>query len=302
MNWKSERYHILNRSLGYCFAISVLFLVTGCAFNISQDDDAEIPAGYSSLEDLVTADDKHLPEREREVQDWVASCMKTAGFEYVAWSPDSIEELTSETLTPLVDEFEFGTNESTAAEDPNSTIYDSLPVGQQSLYFERLWGVSDLDEDASPSGDVDEVGCYNAAWVQVFGTEAVEARWTLHDESANLKQRIYSDPDYIAQEQAWVSCMASKGFNASDPIRIDSFIRDEIEELGTSTQLSDTDYHSLRIFEKAVRSADDECDDDLQATVDRLRTSFEAEFLRDSPGLSDSIELIANDITQRGEQ
>ena len=293
---------MFNRSLLYRIAICVLFLVTGCAFNNSQRDDAQLPVDYSSLESLLAADDKHLLARESEVQHWVAACMKHAGFDYVAWSPDSIEEPNSESKTPLVDKFEFDTNESTVAEDPNSIIYDSLSIAGRSLYFERLWGVSDLPEDASPSGDVDEVGCYNAAWVQLFGAQAVEARWAVHDESANLKQRIYSDPYYVTQEQAWVSCMASKGFTASDPLRIDSFIRDEIEELITSTELSKTDYHSLRIFEKAVRSANDECDDELQATVDRLRTSFEAESFRDTPGLSDSIDLIAKDIARREEQ
>lgn len=277
----------------------ILVLVYGCAASDTSSDRENLLGDHSSLKELVAVDDSYLQQREQEVQDWVATCMREAGFDYVPWVPASAPITGDESDTPVVDQLERDASQTTIDDDPNTTISDNLPMSQQTLYFERLWGRESLDTGGPPSGDVDSVGCYNAAWVALYGQESVEARWTLGETSNEINQRITSDPAYVEQEQAWIECMASKGFEVSSGRSLNSFIRNEIMSSDSPSSLNDSDWEQLRAVERTIREANDACDDDLRAVKSQLRNSIEQEFFSDSPALQEYVRVIVDDLAAR---
>ena len=65
------------------FGVAIISLVAACT---TFDGDEEVDlGGYSDIHEIQVADDEYLLIREREVQDWVGTCMRKAGFEYMAW-------------------------------------------------------------------------------------------------------------------------------------------------------------------------------------------------------------------------
>ncbi|MCQ3814264.1 MAG: hypothetical protein KTU85_07585 [Acidimicrobiia bacterium] len=289
---------MLNLKWGPIAIAIALLPSTGCGSADDQSTATNLLHDYSSLQSLLAADDNHLPARERAVQDWVASCMREDGFEYVAWISLPVDEPSHESDTPNVDRFEMQLNQYNPVTDPNEAIFESLPIAEQTLYFERLWGVNELD-GTNPNGNVDEVGCYNAGWVELFGPQAVQARWLVYDEAANVEQRIYADPTYITEQQNWVSCMASNGFEIENPRSLGAFLSDEFEQSTSSNRLDSADFARLRIVERDVRTANEACGSDLRLIESDLRTRIESEVLSASTLLRESVALIVEEVAAR---
>ncbi len=243
--------------------------------------------GHASIADIMAVDDRYLPAREAEVQDWVADCMSDAGFEYIPWVDQRNSRTDSSSDTPITDAFERNSLESAENVNPNSEIYDNLSQPQQAKYFERLWGKEEVVEGDLPSGDVSRFGCYNAAWVVLYGQETVSARWTALGASLELNEQVQSHPDYIMEEKNWARCMKGKGFTVRQTSDIDKIILNEIESN------EDTNLDKIRTFERKVRAANDACDDNLDAVKIRL----ERELISDS--LQNSIDVIVKDIAER---
>ena len=283
-----------------CLAlISILLVAYGCSTSGDSSDRDSLLGTYGSLDDLVAVDDSYLQQREQEVQDWVATCMRKAGFDYIPWVPASAPIADDESDTPVVDQLERDANQTSIEDDPNANISDNLPMSQQTLYFERLWGRESADIGDLPSGDVDSVGCYNAAWVALYGQESIEARLTLSETSSEINQRITSDPAYVEQEQAWVECMAARGFEVSSGRSLNSIVRNEIRSPDGSSSIDESDFGQLRTLERTIREANDECDDDLRAIESQLRMSIESEYFNDSPALREYVRVIVDDISAR---
>ena len=288
----------------FSIVCAVCFILLGACAPSSNRDSREALNSFGSLEALLAFDDQNLPARQAEVQEWVSTCMKQAGFDYIAWSPPSTVA-DSDTDTPSVDQYERDINQTPTPEDPNERIYDELPFDQQNLYFERLWGPETVDEGDTPSADVDKYGCYNAAWPSLYSTDSVEARWTLFDVSDEINQRIYAHSDYIAEEQVWIACMASNGFEISTARSLESFIQSRIapaispDSPDPITPTEDIDFEALRTIERNIRSANDNCSDNLGPTVTTLRETIETEIFAETPALLDQINIVVDENTSR---
>lgn len=253
------------------------------------DSDKEVDLGkYPDVHAILIADDEYLLIREREVQDWTTSCMRKAGFEYISWLSDNYQSNDiSNSPTPTVDSIVASQNTTETIQDPNEEIYDSLSRSERTLYFETLWGKEDIEEGAAPSGNEDRFGCYNAAWVELYGRDAVQARWTILDHAKEIDELVRSNPTYLAAEQEWSSCMAASGYDLQTPTDIERAI----------WLMSDTDtsvgYNNTRSFERNMREANEECSDNLEETTILLRN----ESLDRS--LQGSIDILLADIEKR---
>lgn len=275
-----------------------LMTTSGCSDG-DQAGTGDVLSEYGGLQALVEADDEYLPTRENEVQHWVADCMSRAGFEYVAWSPPTVPATVGDTDTPSVDAYERDLTQPPIQEDPNTVIYDNLPFAQQTLYFERLWGRESQEPGMPSNGEVDEVGCYNAAWVQLYGPESVQARWTLGDATEEIQQRLNAHPDYIDERNNWNACMVSQGFQVSESSSLDSIVRSEIWAEDPSLPLGQIDFDALRTKERNIRAANASCAEDLDSLTAELLSSFQSELLREMPTLRESIDLVAGQIAER---
>ena len=246
------------------------FLIVSCESNSGDTED--LPLGeFSDIAEVLREDERYLLERELEVQDWVVRCMANAGFKYISWTGDNYsadyiyEDQNSG--TPTIDSV-VASQQPQRVVDPNEEIIDDLPLTERTPYFEALWGREDIAEGERPSGDEKRVGCYNAAWVELYGADAVEARWTLVDLAADIEERVQSDSTYLSAQRDWSLCMASNGYELETPAGIATLI-----VMMAESDTSD-DYQDTRSFERDIRSTDDICDDDLDQTVSSLRNDF----------------------------
>ena len=238
----------------------------------TDDDNGELHLGeFSDIAEVLREDDRYLFERELEVQDWVVTCMASAGFEYISWTGDNYSadyiDKNQNSGTPTIDSV-VASQQPQQVVDPNEEILDNLSLTERTPYFEALWGREDIAEGERPSGDEKRVGCYNAAWVELYGADAVEARWNLVDLSAEIDERVESDSTYLAAQRDWSSCMASTGYELDTPAGIATVIA-----MMAESDTSD-DYQKTRSFERDIRSADDDCNDDLDETISSLRNEF----------------------------
>ncbi|MCQ3806770.1 MAG: hypothetical protein OXB92_01995 [Acidimicrobiaceae bacterium] len=251
---------------------TVLLSILAASCGFISDNNRELNLGeFSDISEVLQEDNRYMIQRELEVQDWVATCMANAGFEYISWAGDNYStdyvDISENSETPTIDSL-IATQQPQQVIDPNEEILDNLPLAEKSPYFEALWGREDIAEGQSPSGDERRVGCYNAAWVKLYGADAVEARWNLFDLSGEIDARVKSDSAFLSAQRQWSSCMASNGYELETPTGIAQVIV-MIAESDTSDNYRDT-----RSFERDIRSADDDCDDDLDETTSSLRNDF----------------------------
>ncbi len=245
-------------------------LIASCS--AIRDNKGELHLGeFSDINDVLQEDDRYLLQRELEVQDWVVTCMANAGFEYISWTGDNYYsdhvDVNQDSETPTIDSL-IASQQPQPVVDPNEEIVDNLPLTEKTPYFEALWGREDIAEGERPSGDEKRVGCYNAAWVKLYGADAVEARWNLVDLSSEINGRIQSDSTYLAAQRGWSSCMASNGYELEIPAGIATLIA-----MMAESDTSD-DYRNTRSFERDIRSADDACNDNLDETTSSLRNDL----------------------------
>ena len=250
--------------------VLLCFLLASCSS--IRDDNVELHLGeFSDIAEVLQEDDRYLLQRELEVQDWVVTCMANSGFEYISWTGDNYDadyiDKNQNSGTPTIDSV-VASQQPQQVVDPNEEILDNLSLTERTPYFEALWGREDIAEGERPSGDEKRVGCYNAAWVELYGADAVEARWNLVDLYAEIDERVQSDSTYLAAQRDWSSCMASNGYELETPAGIATVIAMMVES-DTSDEYQDT-----RSFERDIRSADDDCDDDLDETISSLRNDF----------------------------
>ena len=268
------------------FGVAIISLVAACT---TFDGDEEVDlGGYSDIHEIQVADDEYLLIREREVQDWVGTCMRKAGFEYMAWLGNNYwtNEI-PDSDTPTVDSIVANQNNTEQIEDPNAEIYDSLSRSEKTQYFEALWGKEDMEEGTFPNRNEERFGCYNVAWVELFGRDAVQARWEILDLSTELDELVRSTPVYLAAEQDWSSCMAASGYDLQTPTDIAHSIR------LVSNSDSSLDFDNTRSFEREIRIANDECRGELEETITFLRN----ESLDSS--IQGSIDILLADIAKR---
>ena len=184
--------------------------------------------------------------KQTKVEEFVSSCMKKAGFEYIPVDPSaSMAAVTGASgLSDTEYRKQFGYGISTVFEkvvaaaqsvqssvDPNASIRARLDQAGLSAYNAALTG-GNLDGsvfaavDAAKVGDLSGLGgCIKEATGAVFGDSNVVAILSKIEE---LDKRTEADPRLVTAKEQWSKCMKDSGFDYSDPNAVDGVFQDKL--------------------------------------------------------------------------
>ncbi|MFD3404515.1 hypothetical protein ACFWUU_27745 [Kribbella sp. NPDC058693] len=174
--------------------------------------------------------------KQRKVEDATASCMKTAGFEYVAVPPEqNAKSKFTDAFNLPPDKFaqQYGYGISTidwskAGDDdtnPNTKIRNALSPAAQKAYDKALNGpnangsgavVIQGGGDSRTNSGKQDLGCRGQAVEQVYGKGQDRAADfkkfdSLFKDIQALQKRIDSDQRVVDATSAWSDCMADAG-------------------------------------------------------------------------------------------
>lgn len=187
--------------------------------------------GFSTDPADQEAQQQRFIDQEREVQQQVAECMRAEGFEYTPQDPAAFMG-----ASPFDDDLPYDSREwaekygfgmSTTAEleggafapttpptDPNQAYVESLSETERAAYERALYGdMVDFDPSATPDTMVTmppPSGCDGKARTE---TDVSSAFYTeFNDELEELYRAMENDPDIVAAQTTWSSCMAEEGY------------------------------------------------------------------------------------------
>ncbi len=177
--------------------------------------------------------DEEQLAKQRKMEDSIAACMKTAGFEYVAVPPESTEKSKfNDAFNLPPDKFaeQYGYGISTIdwgkpdgeETDPNAKIRKALSPNAQKAYDKALNGematsggmVKAIKPGERPSAQ--DMGCRGKAGEEVFGSSddkmADFSKFeSLFKDLEALRKRVDSDQRVVDATAAWTDCMADAG-------------------------------------------------------------------------------------------
>jgi hypothetical protein len=279
-----------------------LGLLSGCADTEGGGAEESLKdyIGYSPLgsehEEIVAlaAENKLTDEekrQERSVEDFLVTCMRDEGFEYVPLYPEDVADQgpieIQASMSPEAFAKKYGYGLSTfspdgseGAADPNDKIRDGLSPDAQKAYDEALWG---------------DAGCHGRADKEVNdGADAEELKIEtefkdLAEDVTRLSQRLADDPRMAAATTRWADCMADGGYpGLEQTVDAENLVSARLGSLphdGDGTAADDVDPKKLRdvqAFELAVASVDFACrqehiEPERREVATRLEKQFVAE-------------------------
>ena len=220
-------------------------VLAGCSSSSGGggDDDAEresplavylnaVYGGNLSPEEQQAQD----ADRNRQVEEMVASCMQDDGFEYVpstdgggvvfsgdenGYEPDDrdwVSQYGYGAINYPGDDVRADTGEEYV--DPNGDYVASLSESEQTAFHEALNGPQPTEdeqaamEDGSYEYDWTTAGCYGAAQHEVFETEDLSesAEFApLFDQINALYENSGNSPELVALDGEWAECMDAAG-------------------------------------------------------------------------------------------
>lgn len=183
-------------------------------------------SGESSEEQLA---------KQRKLEDSIAACMKTAGFEYVAVPPEANPKSKFDDAFNLppdkfaeqygygISTIDWGKPDGAEETDPNAKIRKALSPNAQKAYDKALNGelatsggtIQALPADGKRP-DAKDMGCRGKAGEEVFGSgEDKMADFSKFDslfkDLEALRKRIESDQRVVDATSAWSDCLADAG-------------------------------------------------------------------------------------------
>jgi hypothetical protein len=225
--------------------LGAVLLLTGCGGG--GDDATGTDASGEEIGPLGEYFDKLYSEpsdvdfeaQQREVEELTASCMQEQGFDYTPMDVSSM----GYSSVPEDDGPEYGSEEYAATEgygmttweddaeevpaeeewvDPNEDYVAAMSEGEQTAYYEALYGPPPPEEDLEdPDAEMVEydwttAGCSGKAQHEVSGEEADPfsdpAFASLQEEIDRLYTSVAESPELAAVDAEWAGCMADAGF------------------------------------------------------------------------------------------
>lgn len=297
-----------------------LALLAGCGSGSSPS-----ATKTKSFDEALGLDQASMQAREAKVQEFVRTCMKQQGFDYIpvdssasnmkfavggisgGFSDDpktlrtkgyGITELPPSGATPHGQD-----------DDPNKKIRDALSETDQQAYDRALYGDSATVEHGpggqgvhiqvrssggngeGPSTTADN-GCFGTAQQQVPGGPK-KLGSTLED----LDKRISNDPRLVNANRAWASCMAKAGYaDWEKPDDIPHYLMDKLAKATGSTEgnisidatKDQVALSALHDEEMAIARADADCTEKTKRNViaKTVREEAQAKFLDEHPDLT----------------
>jgi len=182
-------------------------------------------------------DEKEQIAKQKKAEELMAACMAKEGFEYtpvdnsqyMSFSEEDMEDRNTEkwvsangygmTLTP--EQQEEQNEQMGEFVDPNQPYVQALSPGEQTAYYEVLYGPGPTEEEmaAMEEGDGGEynwesMGCQGAAQHEVNGEDVTQSEKykPLMDELNTVWEKLQKDPKVAKLDAAWSACMADAGY------------------------------------------------------------------------------------------
>jgi hypothetical protein len=257
---------------------SVGFLAASCALKVDK------PA--ASISSVLNGDDGEGLRYEKRV----SSCMRRAGFTYVALDPiqRSIPVVSGETSLAARRAHGYNLAESVKlaksdAPSPNEKYVEGLSGIEKDAYSKALWGVLPSNSSGPASG-----GCMSEA-------EGSKRFRSLRD-AAGLKavdvyRRMRLDPRWRKANGFWVACMNRRGYNVSSREDVENVLLVPIQlKYLSSINVSESDVAAAFHEELAVANVDADCSESIDKTLRSIQAQYESEFLDQNTGLIAKVE------------
>ncbi len=184
-----------------------------------------------------------LATRVEQTEQLIASCMTTAGFDYVAVDFSTVKTAmeSDQTAPGLSDDAylkQFGLGITTQFDKPiigfgagpqNTTYLNGLPEPDQVAFRRALWGEQVEwnharaleEEDFSQTG-----GCTRSSAEQTYNPDELTGAYINPADKA-----IEQDPRMIAALGEWSSCMQEEGYAYDHPDQVEADLRDQLAAL-----------------------------------------------------------------------
>ncbi|UZN02075.1 hypothetical protein [Cellulomonas sp. S1-8] len=214
----------------------------------SDDETGPMTAFFEDMGGSMNEED--IEEQQRRVEEIVATCMAEEGFEYTPAEPmtgavnsDDMPEWDSKEYA-----VQYGYGATTSDElygggedyvDPNADYIASMSEGEQTAFYEALYGISpEVDPEADPEAEVEynweEAGCQGRASHEVYEQDQIwedPAVQDLMDEMNTEYENLADDPALREAQEEWAACIAEAGFDFATPDEAQQSIYDEVNVL-----------------------------------------------------------------------
>lgn len=231
------------------------------------------------------------------VESSIATCMSTAGFDYVAVdyatariAMDSNSKPAGLSDAEFVAQYGYGistlalgagTQGESGLSSTNSQIRDSLPATDRIAWERALLGentsqtfVVGLDsEDFSGVG-----GCTAVAVAEAFPSQDINAQYASYQDAQG--DRVEQDVRVIEAYQLWSGCMRDAGYSYNNPNEAEADIAARLDDILNGQDLAALDataataLKDLQGEELSIAAADKAC---AAQFVDAIRTTVEIE-------------------------
>jgi hypothetical protein len=257
-------------------------------------------------------DEKEQIAKQKESEELVAVCMSKEGFEYtpvdqsqyMQFSEEDMEDRNTEkwvaangygmTLSP--EEQEKQNEQSEQFVDPNQPYVEALSPGEQTAYYEVLYGPGPTEEEMAAMEDGEggfeynweTAGCQGAAQHEINGEDVTQSDKykPLMDELNTVWEKVQKDPKITKLDAGWSACMADAGFSdlkkKEDAMTLVNEASNAYYETLTDAP-DDAKLAELRENEIAVALADFKCGEklDYQDTMLAVQFDVERQFIDD---------------------
>ncbi len=229
--------------------------------------------------------DEQLVTAIEQVESGIASCMATAGFEYVPIDPVTFREAMDGLTQPaglsdeeFVAQYGYGISTTPPTEEfgagpENAAVLNDLSPADQTAYIRTLLGddtqatfvVALENEDISSIG-----GCTKTAIESVLTPEQRDPTF-----QNPFDVLVAQDPRIISALEDWSGCMSDLGYDFGTPDDAEEEIADRLDTLAggedpATLTGSDADpLAQLQEDERAIASADSDCQDQFLIEVEQ---------------------------------
>ena len=194
----------------------------------------------ADVEDQLGFTQEGTDQRHGRVENLIAACMRTQGFEYVPVDPKAQRAalLGNSSLSDEDFEKQYGDGITTLFEQrqklaagPNQAIRVRLSETEGRAYDRALLGDGGgTFVQAMDTGDFSQLGgCTRKATEEAFGGATVLA--SLQTKLNELDKQIENDPRLVAAIAAWSGCMRESGHDVAHPNDVDSSLHQRLEAI-----------------------------------------------------------------------
>jgi len=263
-----------------------LVLVAACGGTTKDTTDPGANPGESGTSSSVPADgapltltdfipgfnpdqfsDTDFRAQELKIQEQVAACMATEGFQYIPFVQSDIGGgLSREDFGGLEYAKEYGlgistyilqeqgrnqTEEDFKNQDPNQPIIDAMTESEREEYFRLLYGGEPQIIVDTPQSEIEAMspeerdqffseaydnwqpeGCFYEAQTEAFNQGAAEAFYEeFGDRLSTIFMRVESDPRIVDANKQWAVCMTEKGQDFRDPQAMYEYFDSKVNEV-----------------------------------------------------------------------